>query len=212
MKILVTGFDPFGGEIVNPSYEAVKRLPDVIVGANIIKVELPTVMNKSIEIVNEIVQNQQIDVVINVGQAGGRKGITPEKVAINLNDFKIKDNEGNQPIDEKIYENGENAYFSTLPVKAIVKKLHENNIAASVSYSAGTFVCNHLMYGVLHNIHKQNLNVRAGFVHIPFMDTQVKDNKTASMSLETMVEGLKLLIESVISSEEDIKYVTGKIS
>lgn len=141
MKILITGFDPFGGESINPALEAVKKLPDTILGQEIIKIEIPTVFRKSLEKIEENIQKHNPDVVISVGQAGGRFGVTPERVAINIDDARIKDNEGNQPIDISIYEDGENAYFSNLPIKAMVKEMNDNGIPASVSNTAGTFVC-----------------------------------------------------------------------
>src|SRR5690554_1362450 len=122
-KILITGFDPFGGESMNPAYEAVKLLPDEIQGVKIIKLEVPTVFGKSIAVLDEAMSEINPDVVINVGQAGNRFGVTPERVAINEDDARIKDNEGNQPIDKKIMEDGANAYFSTLPIKAMVEKM-----------------------------------------------------------------------------------------
>ncbi len=212
MKILITGFDPFGSDKINPSYEAVKLLPDKILGATIIKAEVLTVAYKSIDLVCELIDKHQVDVVINVGQAGGRFTITPEKVAINLNDFRIKDNQGNQYIDEAIYKDGENAYFTTLPIKSIVNHLVKNNIPASVSYSAGTFVCNHLMYGVLHYINKNDLNIRAGFIHIPYMNEQVLNKKNQpAMSLLTLASGLEKIVEAVILNENDLNVVGGDI-
>ncbi len=122
MKILVTGFDPFGGESVNPAYEAVKRLDNNIAGAEIVKVEIPTVFRKSINKLDEAIERENPDIVICVGQAGGRFDITVERVAINISDASIEDNEGNMPIDEPIFEDGESAYFSQLPIKAMVQK------------------------------------------------------------------------------------------
>ncbi|HOK63327.1 MAG TPA: pyroglutamyl-peptidase I, partial [Soehngenia sp.] len=152
MKVLVTGFDPFGGEKVNPAFEAVKRLDDKIAGAQVIKVEIPTVFRKSIEILDKKIDEEKPDVVICVGQAGGRFDMTVERVAINISDASIEDNEGNMPIDEKIFEDGENAYFSSLPIKAIVSNMRNEKIPASVSNTAGTYVCNHIMYGLLYLI------------------------------------------------------------
>ena len=130
MKILITGFDPFGGENINPALEAVKKLPDTILGQEVIKIEIPTVFRKSLEKIEENIEKHNPDVVISVGQAGGRFGVTPERVAINMDDARIKDNEGNQPIDISIYEDGEAAYFSNLPIKAMVKEMTDNGIPA----------------------------------------------------------------------------------
>ena len=140
MKVLITGFDPFGGEPINPALEAVKKLPEIISGAEIIKLEIPTVFRKSLEKIEEAIIKENPDIIISVGQAGGRFGITPERVAINIDDARIKDNEGNQPLDIRIFEDGENAYFSNLPVKAMVKEVTDGGLPASLSNTAGTFV------------------------------------------------------------------------
>ena len=155
MKILLTGFDPFGGESVNPAYEAVKLLPDEIGGAQIIKLEVPTVFGKAGEALEEGIRLHEPDVVICVGQAGGRSGMSVEKVAINYQDARIADNEGRQPIDVPIREDGDTAYFATVPVKAMVAKMRENGIPAFVSYTAGTYVCNELMYALLYMINRK---------------------------------------------------------
>ena len=160
MKVLITGFDPFGGECINPALEAVKMIPENIEGAQVIKLEIPTVFRKSIEKIEEKIEEINPDVVISIGQAGGRFGVTPERVAINMDDARIEDNEGNQPIDVSIYEDGESAYFSNLPIKAMVKEMVDNGIPASVSNTAGTFVCNHVMYGVLYLVNKKYKNTR----------------------------------------------------
>ena len=150
MKILLTGFDPFGGESINPSWEVVRRIPQNIKGAEIKGIQIPTVFQKSFEVLKNEIEIFQPDVVICVGQAGGRQGITPERIAINIDDARIADNEENQPIDFPIQEDGESAYFSTLPIKAMVDKMTSSGFPASVSNTAGTFVCNHIMYQVLY--------------------------------------------------------------
>ena len=150
MKILVTGFDPFGGEKINPAIESVKKLPDTIAEAEIIKLEIPTVIGKSVDKIREKIEEVHPDVVLSIGQAGGRPDITVERVGINCDDCRIKDNEGNQPIDEKVAEDGPAAYFSTLPIKAMVKNIQDGGVPASVSNTAGTFICNHVLYGVAH--------------------------------------------------------------
>ncbi len=208
----MTGFEPFGGEEINPALEAVKKLDDEIAGAKIIKVELPTVFRKSIEKLEKIIENEKPDITICVGQAGGRFDITIERVAINIDDARIPDNEGNQPIDEPIFLDGLNAYFAKLPIKAMVKELRENKIPASVSNSAGTFVCNHIMYGLLYLIDKKYPDMRGGFIHVPFIPKQVINKKnTPSMSLDNITEGLRLAIKAAIENKEDIKEIGGKI-
>ena len=182
MKILVTGFDPFGGEKVNPALEAVKSLPSVIHGAEIRWVEIPTVFYQSAEVLEAEIVRYQPDVVLCIGQAGGRAGLTPERVAINQDDARIPDNQGNQPIDTPIRLDGEAAYFSTLPIKAMVQAINEVGLPATVSNTAGTFVCNHLMYQALYLADKKFPNMRAGFMHIPYMTEQVVNKpNTASM-------------------------------
>lgn len=212
MKILITGFDPFGGENINPALEAVKKLPDTILGQEVIKIEIPTVFRKSLEKIEENIQKHNPDVVISVGQAGGRFGVTPERVAINIDDARIKDNEGNQPIDISIYEDGEAAYFSNLPIKAMVKEMNDNGIPASVSNTAGTFVCNHVMYGILYLIDKKYPNIRGGFIHVPYIPSQVTTKpNTPSMSIDDIAKGLELSIKAVIENSSDIKTVGGTI-
>lgn len=161
MKILITGFDPFGGENVNPAYEAVKLLPDTIAGAEIIKLEVPTRFHRAGAVLEDAMQRHKPDTVICVGQAGGRAAITPEKVAINLMDGRIPDNAGYQPVDAPIREDGETAYFTSLPVKAMVQRMRDAGIPAAVSYTAGTYVCNYLLYTLLYLIDKKYPNVRA---------------------------------------------------
>ncbi|MDU5110619.1 MAG: pyroglutamyl-peptidase I [Clostridium sp.] len=212
MKILITGFDPFGGENINPALEAVKKLPDTILGQEVIKIEIPTVFRKSLEKIEENIEKHNPDVVISVGQAGGRFGVTPERVAINMDDARIKDNEGNQPIDISIYEDGEAAYFSNLPIKAMVKEMTDNGIPASVSNSAGTFVCNHVMYGILYLVDKKYPNIRGGFIHVPYIPSQVTTKpNTPSMSIDDISKGLELSIKAIIENSSDIKTVGGTI-
>ena len=169
MKILVTGFDPFGGEPINPAIESVKRLPDNIAGAEIIKLEIPTVRKKSLEKIEKAINEHNPDVILSIGQAGGRFDISIERVGINLDDFRIPDNEGNQTIDEPIFPDGANAYFSTLPVKAMVEAIRREGLPSSLSKSAGTYVCNHLMYGVLYFLNKNDCQVGNG--HLQYKDS-----------------------------------------
>lgn len=211
MKILVTGFDPFGGEKINPAIESVKKLPDKILGAEIIKLEIPTVIGKSVDKIREKIKEVNPDVVLSIGQAGGRPDITVERVGINCDDCRIKDNEGNQPIDEKVVEDGPAAYFATVPIKAMVEHIKKGKIPASVSNTAGTFICNHVLYGVCHIKATEYPNMRTGFIHIPFLPEQVTDKKNMpSMALETIVKGLELAIEAIITNKEDIVVTGGK--
>ena len=212
MKVLITGFDPFGGEKINPALEAVKKLPDTIAGAEIIKLEIPTVFRKSLEKIEENIIKHNPDIVISIGQAGGRAEITPERVAINIDDARIPDNEAKQPIDIPIFEDGENAYFSNLPIKAMVKETKEGGIPASISNTAGTFVCNHVMYGILYMAAKKYPNIRGGFIHVPYIPSQVLDKpNTPSMSLKDIAKGLELCVKAAVTNTEDVKSVGGTI-
>lgn len=199
-KVLITGFEPFGGEKVNPALEAVKMLPDIIEGAKIVKLEVPTVFKKSIKKLDECIEKERPDVTICVGQAGGRFDITVERVAINIDDARIPDNENNSPADEKIFKDGKNAYFASLPIKAIVKNITDAGIPASVSDSAGTFVCNHLMYGLLYLIDKKYNNMTGGFIHVPFIPQQASGRKnTPSMNISDIVKALTIAIETAVA-------------
>ncbi|MDR7870557.1 MAG: pyroglutamyl-peptidase I [Tissierellaceae bacterium] len=212
MKILITAFDPFGGDKINPALEAVKIMKDEISGAKIVKLMIPTVFRKSIEKTVEAIEKENPDAVLCVGQAGGRFDLSPERVAINMDDARIKDNEGNQPIDEPIYEDGESAYFATLPIKAMVKEIREGGLPASVSNTAGTFVCNHIMYGVLYHIAKNNKNIRAGFIHVPFTPEQVVNRPSPSpyMATNDIARGLELAVKAIVENKEDISAIGGK--
>lgn len=210
MKILVTGFDPFGGEEVNPAIETVKRLPDTISGAKVIKLEIPTVCHQSLRVIDEAIARYDPDVVLSVGQAGGRPDITVERVGINVDDCRIPDNAGNQIVDEPIYADGPAAYFVTVPIKAMVQRIRERNIPASVSNTAGTFVCNHVTYGVCHLLAVKYPGKRSGFIHIPFLPQQAVDKKNMpSMSQDMMVEAITAAIEAVVDTEKDIKVTGG---
>lgn len=200
-KVLITGFEPFGGEKVNPALEAVNMLPDTIGGAKVVKLEVPTVFKKSIKRLDECIEKEKPDITICVGQAGGRFDITVERVAINVDDARIPDNENNSPADEKIFEDGENAYFASLPIKTIVKNITNAGIPASISDSAGTFVCNHLMYGLLYLIDKKYNNMAGGFIHVPFIPQQASGRKnTPSMNVSDIVKALTIAVETAVQA------------
>ena len=212
MKLLLTAFSPFGGEKINPSLEAVKLVKDKILETDIIKLEVPTVFGKSIKIVADAIEKEKPDYVLCIGQAGGRYGITPERVAINIDDARIPDNEGNQPIDIPIFADGEPAYFSNLPVKSIVEEIRKEGLPASLSNSAGTYVCNHLMYGVLYTLSKKYKGVKGGFIHVPFIPEQTVDKPDKpSMSLTDIVRGLEAAIRAVSRNEADVKRAEGSV-
>lgn len=212
MKILVTGFDPFGGEPINPAIESVKKLPDTIAGADIIKLEIPTVVHKSLNVIEEAIQKHDPDMILSIGQAGGRSDLTVERVGINVDDCRIKDNEGNQPVDEPVYADGPAAYFVNLPIKAMVEEIRRAGIPASISNSAGTFVCNHVTYGVRYLVDKKFPGKKSGFIHIPYLPAQVVDKPgQPSMALDVIVEGLIAAISAMVTSKEDIRITGGAI-
>lgn len=211
MKVLITGFDPFDDEAINPAWEAVNALPDVIDGIEVIKVQIPTVFKKSAKKLFETIEAVKPDAVICVGQAGGRFDFNVERIAINVDDARIPDNEGKQPIDEKIFEDGENAYFATLPIKAMVEEARKAGVPASVSNTAGTFVCNHIMYSLLYYISKNNLNIRGGFIHVPYIAQQVIGKKNMPfMEVTTITKGLEASMRSLKNHDVDIKVIGGK--
>ena len=209
-KILMTGFEPFGGESINPALEAVKLLDGVVLNNGIIVAhQVPVTRFKATEVVIEAIKYHQPDYVITVGQASGRAAITPERIAINMDDFRIADNDGNQPIDQPIIMNGPNAYFSTLPIKAITQALQQQGIPCQVSNTAGTFVCNHLFYGVQHYL--RYTQIGHGFIHIPLLPQQATFGDQPSMSLDLIVAGLKIAAQAVIDNTFDIPLSGGSI-
>lgn len=213
MKILVTGFDAFNGEKINPASLILEKLCDEIDGNQIEKLLLPTAFYKVAEIIERKIEEYKPDIIISLGQAGGRSDITVERVAINIADASIVDNDGEKPIDEKIRKGGENAYFSTLPIKAIVESLREEKIPAAVSNTAGTFVCNYVMYTDLYLAEKCK-NISAGFIHVPFLPAQVLDKRgMASMSLEDMLRAVEIIIKTSIAfkDKEDLEKAEGRI-
>lgn len=190
-KLLITGFDPFGGEKVNPSWEAVKRLPDVIGAYGLVKLQLPTMFGRAAELLIEKAEEIQPAAVISVGQAGGRKGITPEVVGINLREAGIPDNAGSQPVNEPVIPGGPAAYFATLPVREMAAAMKEAGLPCGLSYSAGAFVCNDVLYTLLH--HYSGTDTRVGFIHVPFLPEQAPDG-IPSLPLEEIVRGLEAAI------------------
>ena len=193
-KLLITGFDPFGGASVNPAREAVMALPDVVGDYALTKLEIPTVFGLAAETVLQAAEALCPDIILCVGQAGGRAAITPEVVAINLREASIPDNHGNQPRNIPVVENAPAAYFSTLPVRAMAESVKAAGIPCSLSYSAGVFVCNDLLYTLLH--HYDGTDTRVGFVHIPYLPEQAKEG-VASLPLEDAVRGLTAAIQAL---------------
>lgn len=211
MKLLLTAFDPFGGERINPAQEAVKLVREQVKEVAVVKCYVPTVFGRSVEIVADAIAKHHPDAVLCIGQAGGRAELTLERVAINLDDAPIADNAGNQPVDTAIFADGENAYFTTLPVKAMAAAIREAGIPALISYTAGTFVCNHLMYGVLYTLEKHYPGIRGGFMHVPYIPAQVTGRKeTPCMPLADIVKGIERAIEVIGENERDISVAEGK--
>lgn len=192
-KLLITGFDPFGGESINPAWEAVRLLPDVIRDFELVKLEIPTVFGAAAQVVIDKAEEIHPDAIISVGQAGGRAAVTPEMVGINLRYASIPDNMGALPCDIPIAEGGPAAYFSTLPVRAMAKAICDAGLPGAVSYSAGSFVCNDVLYSLLHRF--DGTAVRAGFIHVPFLPEQTKDKP--SLPLEQTAAALRAAIEAI---------------
>ncbi len=211
-RVLVTGFTPFGGESTNPSWEIVKALPDSIGSYRIEKLRVPTEFDKAIDVAAAAIDKLQPQVVLCFGQAGGRSRMSVERVAINVDDARIADNAGKQVIDQPIRRNAPAAYFCTVPVKAMVAGMSRANVPAEVSNSAGTFVCNHLIYGVLHHIASNSYSMRAGFIHVPFLESQIVERPdTPSLSLPTMIAGAKAAIMAAVRNKTDLKLVGGAL-
>jgi len=190
-KILITGFDPFGGEKINPSWEAVKLLPDFVGDYQIVKLQIPTVFGKAARTVLEKAQEVAPDAIVCVGQAGGRAAVTPEVIGINLIEANIADNEGNQPCCVPVVDGGAAAYFATLPVREMVAKIKSENLPSALSFSAGAFVCNELLYTLLRSF--DGTKTRVGFIHVPFLPEQAKPG-IPSMKIDDIVRALTLAL------------------
>ncbi|AGW88471.1 MULTISPECIES: pyroglutamyl-peptidase I [Cupriavidus] len=212
--VLLTGFEPFENEPINPSWEAVRALDGERVGdAVIVARQLPCVFGAAIDAIGELVGALQPTLVIAVGQAGGRTEMSVERVAINVDDARIADNAGEQPIDTAIVEDGPAAYFSTLPIKAMVRDMRAAGVPASVSQTAGTFVCNHVFYGLMHRLaqHKRG-EVRGGFIHIPYLPEQAARHPgQPSLAQETLVKGLRQAVATALATRADVREQGGQL-
>ena len=189
--LLITGFDPFGGETVNPSWEAVSLLPDSIGSVRLIKLLLPVVFREAAVKVLAAAEEYHADHILCIGQAGGRKAVTPEFAALNVRAARIPDNSGNQPLADRIAENGPDGLFATVPVAQMAEAIRAAGLPGEVSYHAGTFVCNDVLYSVLH--HFQETSVTAGFIHVPFIPEQAGEDKP-SLPLQDIVRALHAAI------------------
>lgn len=201
-NLLVTGFDPFGGESINPSWELARSLNgEAVAGARIVAVQLPCVFGEALSRLDEALARVRPALVLAIGQAGGRCDLSLERVAINVDDARIPDNAGAQPVDEPVVRQGPAAYFSTLPIKAVVAGLRAAGYPASVSQTAGTFVCNHVFYGLQHRL--DGLGVRSGFMHIPYLPEQAARHPGApSLPLPTLIAATRLAIELAFTAQE----------
>lgn len=199
MKILVTGFTPFGGETVNPAWEAVKALPDRIGIWEVERLEVPTEFLRAGEVLTEAVRRLRPDVVLCVGQAGGRDAVTPERVAINIMDASIPDNAGFQPEEQSVVPDAPAAYFATLPIKAMVAAIRAGGLPAAVSNTAGTYVCNCLMYRLLHLAATTYPEMRGGFIHVPYALEQLPGKRpgTPALALGEITRALILAIDAI---------------
>ena len=208
MKLLLTGFQPFGGEKINPAFEILKTLPDAIGGYELVKRELPVAYKESTKVIESLLDEELPDVVFSLGQAGGAFGLVVEKVGLNLRDANAADNDGHRASHEIIFADGDTAYYSTLPVKAMVKKIRESNVPASLSYSAGAYVCNNVLYTLLYLAQKRFTNMRCGFIHVPYFPEQIIGKRnTHYMTPEEMMRGLIAAISAITENYADIDFM-----
>ena len=216
VNVLLTGFEPFDKDALNPSWEAVRALDGwCCEGALVHTRRVPCVFGAALQELDAAIDALQPQVVIGVGQAGGRSEITPERVAINVDDGRICDNAGCQPIDMPVVAGAPAAYFSTLPIKAMVRDLRGGGIPAAVSNSAGTFVCNHLFFGLMHRLATRPVasDGRGGFIHIPYLPEQAARCPGApSMALDTMIAALRIAIATALTVREDVRETGGQLS
>jgi pyroglutamyl-peptidase len=210
--ILLTGFEPFGGEAVNPSWEVARALHgEWIAGAQVHAVQLPCVFHQALGALQAAIRETQPRLVLALGQAGGRSDLSIERVAINVDDARIADNAGAQPVDTPVVANGPAAYFSTLPIKAMVAGLRAAGLPASVSQTAGTYVCNHVFYGLQHQL--AGSGVRSGFMHIPYLPAQAaRLPGQPSLPLATLLDGTRLALELAWRTQTDLRQGGGEIS
>ncbi|MFB8176995.1 pyroglutamyl-peptidase I [Streptomyces sp. NPDC055966] len=211
-RVLITGFAPFDGRRVNPSWQAASLVAaEPPAGLTVTAAELPCVFGESVTVLRDAVRAAGPELVLCLGQAGGRPGVTVERVAINLDDARIPDNAGRRPVDEPVVPGGPAAYFSSLPVKACVAALRTAGVPAAVSHTAGTFVCNHVAYGLAHLIATELPHVRGGFVHVPWAPEQVPDGTAPALEPATVARGLRALLVTAAATPtgQDLKISEG---
>lgn len=190
MKIIVTGFGPFGDNKTNPTKEILALLPKSIKGHKIVPLEVPVVFDLCFKTLEPLIEKEQPSIIINLGLASGRTAITPERIALNINDARIADNDGNAPVDQPIIPGAPLAYHSTLPLRKIESILTRKHLPVRISNTAGLYVCNNLMYHTLHYIKTNNLNIKAGFIHVPQSTEQKTDDKQFHMPLYDILEAI----------------------
>jgi pyroglutamyl-peptidase len=213
MKALVTGFEPFAGEVVNPSQAALRRLPPRLPGVQIEVCELPAVFGRSLALLEAAIRDTAPDIVLCLGEAGGRAELSLERVAINVEDARIPDNAGAQPVDRPVAAAGPAAYFATLPLKAAAAALREAGLPAAVSNTAGTFVCNHVFYGLMHLAASRRLALRGGFMHLPYLPEQaVRWPGAPSMALAEIVRGVEIVLAVAAARTDDIAAAEGAVA
>ncbi len=208
--VLLTGFDAFGGELINPSWLAARALHGrQIAGHRVVSAQLPTVFDESIHTLHALLKLHRPALTLCVGQAGGRSALSLERIAINVNDARIADNAGAQPIDTPVVAQGQAAYFSSLPIKSILLALQRAGIAAEVSQTAGTFVCNHVFYGLMHFLATQRgfKKSRGGFIHVPFLPEQ----GSPSMPLAEITRGLRIAVRCALETKHDALIGAGTV-
>ncbi|WP_298253135.1 pyroglutamyl-peptidase I [uncultured Arthrobacter sp.] len=208
--ILLTGFEPFGGEATNPSWLAARQASELLraQGHEAVATEIPCVFGAGLDVLDAALAEHRPDTVLCVGQAGGRDRISLERVAINVDDARIPDNAGRQPIDDPVVDGGPAAYFSTLPIKACAQALHALDIPAEVSQTAGTYVCNHLFYGLMHRL-ADRPEVRGGFIHVPYSLEQGRANGQPGLSIDAMAAGLVAIATTTASTTRDLRVTAG---
>ena len=211
--VMLTGFEPFDGDKVNPSWEAVRRMDgDIVRKHRIVTERLPTEFRRSLTVLRQAIRKHQPELVLCVGLAGGRAQLALERVAINIDDARIPDNTGHQPIDVPIARDGPAAYFSTLPIKAILLALQAQGLPVEISQSAGTYVCNHVFYGLMHAL-SAHPGVRGGFMHVPFSPQQASHRLGVPSLAETeVVRALRIVIETALATRRDRRVSAGTLS
>ncbi len=213
MKALVTGFEPFGGDGINPSSLAVRKLGKRVGGIAVHTATLPCSFAKSAGVLQRAIAKVKPDIVLCVGLAGGRNELCLERVAVNIQDARIRDNDRRQPIDVPVVKGGPAAYFATLPIKACVAAMRKAGLAATVSNSAGTFVCNHIFYALMDIASRHPTPLRGGFLHVPYAPEQVAKVGTApSMAIDDVARGIEVILKTSAARKADIHTVEGKVS